>query len=262
LGEAPGRAAILDAAVHAAGGPGGAGAAALYDRAAARLRAGDAPGAAEDARAAIRAEPTRLLPRELLAEALEAAGDAPGALAAAREAAALPSADGPAWALVGRLEAVRGDTAAALAAFEAGARADAWAFDACRRAAVLRMSRGGFTDALALLERFLAETAARAADVIAVQPSVGPDAVPGAPPPATAASFSSELAFREALRRDGARRSHVLAAARYEARILTAHALVGLGREDEAVQAVEAAPTEVEGVSRILLMEAGLDLGE
>jgi tetratricopeptide (TPR) repeat protein len=227
-----------------------------------RLRSGRSEEAAALAREATLAEPLRPLPRELLAEALEAGGDLAGALEAAAGAAALAAADGESWALLGRLRALAGLREGALEAFREGVRRDPWSFECVRRAAMLEGALGDLEGALSTARRYLEETGARAAEVVPVLPSVGPEAAPSAPPPATLLGFPSELAYREALRRRGPRRSHVVAAARYQARLLAARALLALGREAEAAEESARAPGEVEGVSRILLLEAGLDLGE
>lgn len=256
-GDSAARAAAVEGAAHANAGS----AAALYDLAAVRLRAGAAVEAAALARRAADLEPGRSLAIELLSEALEAAGDAAAAEEAARRALAAPGADGDTHALLARLLARRGDIDAALDALETGFGADPWSFECCRRAAILRIARGAADRALDLVGRYLATTEERRPEVIAVAPTVGPEAVPGAPPPATVASFPSELEFRESLRRAGARRSHVVAAARYQARILAGDALRALGRTDEAERSYEAAPREIEGVSRVLLLEAGLEVG-
>jgi tetratricopeptide (TPR) repeat protein len=257
-GDAPARAAISEGAAFA--NPGSA--AALYDLAAIRLRAGRFDEAAELARRAAAAEPARTLARELLADALEQAGDAGGAEDAIREAIEAGRADGDTHARHARLLALRGDLAGALGALERGLAADPWSFECCRRAAILRIAHGEAERALALLEGYLAGTDARRAEAIPVVPSVGPDAPPGAPPPATVASYPSELEYREELRRISGRRSHVLAANRYQARILIGDALRSLGRVADAQAAYDAAPHEIAGVSPVLLAEAGLELAE
>jgi tetratricopeptide (TPR) repeat protein len=229
---------------------GAADAASAYDAAWALLREGRAAEAAALLGPAVAREPGRVALLDLLAQALEAAGDLEAAVRAARRAVAAAPAEGGRYAALGRLLARAGDTEGAVAAFEDGFERDAFAFECCRRAAVVRIAGRRAERAVELLRRYLARTARAGPEILPVD---------AAARPATAADFPSGLAFVEALRPVEERRAHIVAANRYHARILLGDALRSLGLEDEAIAQHRAAPGELGGLPDALLADGGVE---
>jgi tetratricopeptide (TPR) repeat protein len=218
----------------------------LYDLGVARLRAGDAEGAASVLEAAREGcPPVPVLER--LADAHEALGAIDRALELQREALAAAPREGERHARLARLLAVSGALDQALTAYEAGASADPFAFACVQRAAILRLAYGQAPQAIALLEGFLAGLAPRRKQVIRVRPQA---------PALTATDHPSRLALEERTRPVRGRRSYEVDAARYGALGLLGDAHESLGASAAADQAYQAGLAALTKIPELFVVEA------